>query len=176
MLPPLSSASPYTQYSILDTLVSHICTFAQEHRSDLHLCTVSFSGPRALSPRALVVCPILDALVPSGPRDLRSSCPRCISPLSPCHRAHMPPRGFAALTFAPLHAAPPHLHFFTVSLPTSDPHLAELGFEVGDGLGVGARSLPQFLQHDLEINGRLGELSRPHGDIAGQRRAAIGPR
>jgi hypothetical protein len=67
MAPSLRSASPYTQYSILDTLAS------------------------------------------SGPHALRPSCPR-IRPLSPCHHAHVSPRGFAALTFAPLHAAPAHLH------------------------------------------------------------------
>ena len=53
----------------------HLCTFAQELRSDLHLCTVS------LRPS----CPL--ALVSSCPRVLRSSCPR-LRPLSPCHHAH----------------------------------------------------------------------------------------
>ena len=56
--PALRSASPrvltiaYTQSSILDTLVCHLCTFAQERRSDLHLCTVSLplSCPRAFRP------------------------------------------------------------------------------------------------------------------------------
>jgi hypothetical protein len=46
-LPPETVSSPYTRYSKLNTLVSHFCTFAQEHRSDLHLCSSS-SGPLSL--------------------------------------------------------------------------------------------------------------------------------
>ena len=48
--PPLSFASPYTRYSILNTRACHLCTFAQELRSDLHLCTVSLplSCPQVL--------------------------------------------------------------------------------------------------------------------------------
>ena len=37
---PETVSSPYTQYSKLNTLVHHLCTFAQELRSDLHLCTI----------------------------------------------------------------------------------------------------------------------------------------
>jgi hypothetical protein len=42
MLPPLSSASPVPGLPL--SSVSHICTFAQELRSDLHLCT-SYPAP-----------------------------------------------------------------------------------------------------------------------------------
>jgi hypothetical protein len=108
-------------------------------------------------------------------RDTVPTLPRENLPAT-CHLRPPPATRNDASTFAPLHAAPPHLHFCTVSLPASGPHLAELGFEVRDGCGVGARFLSQFLQDDLEINGRLKEVSRPHGDIAGQRRAAVGPR
>jgi hypothetical protein len=53
LLPPSPSPGPSSSPPI------HLCTFAQELRSDLHLCT------------------------------------KC-SPLSPCHLAHVPPRGSAA--------------------------------------------------------------------------------
>ena len=136
------------------------------------------------SPRALVVCPytqysILDTHASSVQPSLWASEPlACIAVslahVSTCQHAPLRLRRAHFCTFA--QELRSDLHFCTVSLPASDPHLAELGFEVGDGCGVGARFLPQFLQDDLEINGRLGEVSRPHGDIAGQRRAAIGPR
>ena len=54
-------------------------TFALLHRSSAPICTFA----RSLS----------------GPRALRSSCPRSLL-LPTCQLAHVPPRGFAALTFA----------------------------------------------------------------------------
>ncbi len=58
--------------------VSHLCTFAQERRSDLHLFTAS------------------SALWPTGQRINRST---RVFPMPPCHHAHVPPLAF--------HASPP---------------------------------------------------------------------
>ena len=76
-------------YSILHTQYSriHFCTFAQEHRSDLHLCTASLWSTGPLINRSTSVCP-----------------------LSPCPRACMPPPPiirFPASLVSPLHARHP---------------------------------------------------------------------
>ena len=60
MLPPLSSASPVSGLPL--SAVSHFCTFAQELRSDLHLCT-SCSGPPVLQSS----CPLAVSLLPYPP-------------------------------------------------------------------------------------------------------------
>ena len=75
------------------------------------------TGRDAVAPLPLPSSPytqysILDTPLPSGPRVLWSSCPR-FRPVSPCHHAHMPPRGFAALTFA--QELRSDLHLCTVS-------------------------------------------------------------
>ena len=73
-------------------------------------------------------------LVPSSPPAHRvlDSCPQptirspyaapfehCLFPLSPCHHAHVPPRGFAALTFA--QELRSDLHLCTILAPASGP-------------------------------------------------------
>ena len=60
MVPPLSSASPVPGLPL--SAVSHFCTFAQELRSDLHLCT-SCSGPPVLQSS----CPLAVSLPPHPP-------------------------------------------------------------------------------------------------------------
>ena len=59
---------------------AHLCTFAQELRSDLHLCTVS--------PLSLPASPL--CFVPSCPPALVSSSDAL---WPPCHRASVSPRG-----------------------------------------------------------------------------------
>jgi hypothetical protein len=77
-MPPLSSASHYTRYSILDT---RAFTFAPLHAAPphLHLCTVSL----ALSvPRPLGVAPCQRVTVPACP-PRASACPRVPMPTCP---------------------------------------------------------------------------------------------
>ena len=50
MLLPLSSASPYTQYSILDTLVCHLCTGAPLRFAPLHCLSSASPATRHLGP------------------------------------------------------------------------------------------------------------------------------
>jgi len=92
----LNSRCPYPSPVTMD-YCRYFCTFAQELRSDLHLCTVSC--PRALVPSASPLVNVSPCQrVPSRKR------------VSPCHRAHVSPRASACphvtMPTCPLAATP----------------------------------------------------------------------
>ena len=60
--------------------------------------------------------------------------------------------------------------------PASNPHLSQFRLEVLNRFGVRPRLLLQILQYGLKIVSRFFEISRSHGDIAGEHRTAVGPR
>ena len=100
-LPPatLSDASPYTRYSILDTLVCHFCTFARGTAAFALLYGISAalalesSGPPALDCVPCPHAPALTRCIPCQPVNLSTCQPVCIAP---AHRPTVPPVNFTS--------------------------------------------------------------------------------
>ena len=80
---------------------------------------------RALPPPEMESCLEVGPSIPARPRPAKDGqpypCAKMLPPALPsclpCQLINRSTRGVFASTFAPLHAAPPHLHLCTASLP-----------------------------------------------------------